>query len=183
MATIKHGRSAYVNHRCRCDICCEANRQHSRQWSQKPEHKAKKAAYEKQRYQQPEFKARADELGKKWREANIDRCRENKARWKEGNRDRIKATRDRWRLKKQFGITPLDRQNMEDMQGGVCAICWREPTKGTVLVVDHCHHSGKVRGLLCAPCNAALGVFQDAAETLRRAMAYLEQGAISNVEG
>lgn len=44
-------------------------------------------------------------------------------------------------------------------QKGVCAICGRKPEER--LVVDHDHSSGKVRGLLCSPCNLGLGIFED----------------------
>lgn len=42
------------------------------------------------------------------------------------------------------------------------------------LVVDHCHSSGKVRGLLCHNCNRALGLFQDSMSSLTRAIEYLK---------
>jgi hypothetical protein len=45
-------------------------------------------------------------------------------------------------------------------QGGACAICKQPPTRRP-LFVDHCHTTGKVRGLLCHGCNAALGFMRD----------------------
>jgi hypothetical protein len=39
--------------------------------------------------------------------------------------------------------------------------------------VDHCHHSRRVRGLLCVGCNAAIGHFSDNPQALRAALTYL----------
>jgi hypothetical protein len=44
----------------------------------------------------------------------------------------------------------------------------------TNFVVDHCHATGKVRGLLCHNCNRALGLMQDNIENIKRAADYLE---------
>jgi hypothetical protein len=48
---------------------------------------------------------------------------------------------------------------MVAQQGGVCRICKTKPARP--LFVDHSHASGRVRGLLCHPCNAALGFMRD----------------------
>jgi hypothetical protein len=62
-------------------------------------------------------------------------------------------------------------------QGGLCAICREGPTgtgnKSVRLVVDHCHHTGEIRGLLCHRCNSALGKFHDDPERLFAALKYL----------
>ena len=58
---------------------------------------------------------------------------------------------------------------MFDSQNGKCAICDKEPNK---LVVDHCHDSGKIRGLLCHSCNRSISIFERA-DILNRAMKYL----------
>lgn len=61
-----------------------------------------------------------------------------------------------------------------ERQGGLCAICrLRAATH-----VDHCHASTAVRGLLCAPCNGALGMLSDDPERLMRAAAYVAEGAV-----
>lgn len=89
--------------------------------------------------------------------------------------------RDRYLLR-NYAITIETFEAMLAEQGGVCAMCLKE---GFVmadhhkekLVVDHCHTNGKVRGLLCHNCNRALGLLQDDAATLLRAVEYLKKGS------
>jgi hypothetical protein len=57
-------------------------------------------------------------------------------------------------------------------QGGVCAGCG-EPPHGIRLAVDHCHKTGRIRGLLCWLCNRAIGILRDKAQTASRLGAYL----------
>lgn len=66
-------------------------------------------------------------------------------------KDKIKNAQ----LKRYYGITLEYYNQMLKKQDYKCAICRKESTKS--LVVDHCHKSGKVRGLLCSdPCNIKL---------------------------
>lgn len=61
-------------------------------------------------------------------------------------------------------------------QGNKCKICeTHESEFDKRLAVDHCHKTGKVRGLLCSSCNTSLGKFKDDPEILRRAINYLER--------
>lgn len=68
---------------------------------------------------------------------------------------------------------------MLEVQDYACAICGemedklREDGTEQPLSVDHCHVSGRVRGLLCHRCNTALGLFRDDPEVLKRAIEYL----------
>lgn len=57
-----------------------------------------------------------------------------------------------WHLRKTFGITGADYDAMLSAQGGGCAICGAGPTHRR-LSVDHCHRTGRIRGVLCPPCN------------------------------
>lgn len=75
------------------------------------------------------------------------------------------------RLRRLYNLSPEKREQLLASQGGVCAIC-KKPGK---LVVDHCHASGCVRGLLHSTCNAALGMFRDNVEHLQNAIAYLKK--------
>jgi len=82
-------------------------------------------------------------------------------------------------LQYNYGITLEIYEKMHYEQNGKCKICKNpETTKNnqkslSCLAVDHCHKTGKVRGLLCAKCNKALGAFKDNIETLTNAINYL----------
>jgi len=80
----------------------------------------------------------------------------------------------------KYGISSKDYLRMVDEQGHVCKICGedgKELTKSRVmkLEIDHCHETGKVRGLLCHKCNKALGLLKDNIETLSNAIKYLKE--------
>lgn len=73
-------------------------------------------------------------------------------------------------LKIKYNLTPDAYNALLEIQGNCCAIC-KDGDKR--LVVDHCHVSGKVRGLLCHQCNVALGMFKDNKTTIKTALEYL----------
>lgn len=82
------------------------------------------------------------------------------------------------KLKNLYGITVEDFWDMHKQQKGLCAICNSPESRklnGAVahLVVDHCHETGKVRGLLCHKCNTGLGHVEKR-EWLLKAIVYLE---------
>ncbi len=80
------------------------------------------------------------------------------------------------RLRKKFGIGLDEYYAMHEAQGGKCKLCGREEmTRQRRLAVDHCHTTGKVRGLLCHHCNTGLGNFNDSVELLHKAVAYLRE--------
>jgi len=94
------------------------------------------------------------------------------------SKDRFKG----YDLKKGFGITLVDYNKMNADQNGVCAICGNKETmvnprhlhgKPQNLSVDHCHETGKIRGLLCSSCNVGLGYFKDNVALIEKAMNYL----------
>jgi hypothetical protein len=91
--------------------------------------------------------------------------------WYRKNPDRIHNTV----LLQKFGITKAAYDALLLAQNGVCAICDKECKSGRRLAVDHCHSTGKVRGLLCIKCNNALGKVDDSPRILRRMIDYLER--------
>lgn len=89
-------------------------------------------------------------------------------RWKKENPERVRSNR----LKYKYGIT-LDQYNLIlEQQGGVCAICARLNFRN--LAVDHCHKTGKVRGLLCDPCNVSLGLMGESIASIEKILVYLK---------
>ncbi|MCK9571543.1 endonuclease VII domain-containing protein [Candidatus Pacearchaeota archaeon] len=107
------------------------------------------------------------------------KCRSQSAAWQEGNPEKRFAQRLR-----KYGISPQEYGDILKLQGGGCAICGAEQSKdkckrsksktGTRrLHVDHDHKTGRVRGILCASCNIAIGKFGDDPELLYRASLYL----------
>jgi Zn-finger nucleic acid-binding protein len=81
------------------------------------------------------------------------------------------AKRER-KLVRKYGITLAEYDGMHTAQGGVCAICNEPERIDRRLAVDHCHVTGRVRGLLCAMCNTAIGKLRDSTELLERALHY-----------
>lgn len=79
---------------------------------------------------------------------------------------------------RRFGLSRAAYDAMSATQGHLCAICRQPETtlqKGTLtsLAVDHCHATGRIRGLLCRACNTALGLLGDDPQRLVRATQYL----------
>lgn len=64
-------------------------------------------------------------------------------------------------------------------QNGSCKVCNKQLTRvhgtGDSVVVDHCHNTGRVRGLLCNECNRGLGYFRDSQTSLLNAARYLAE--------
>lgn len=80
-------------------------------------------------------------------------------------------------IKKLYKLSLRDYEAMKIAQNGKCAICLKAPKK---LFIDHCHNSGKVRGLLCHFCNVGLGNFRDNPKFLAAAMGYLASSILAN---
>lgn len=85
-----------------------------------------------------------------------------------------KNTARNYALKINFGITLEDYNKIFEDQNGKCKICGKHQSELTLsLNVDHCHITGKIRGLLCGNCNKALGLFKDNTKSLKNAINYL----------
>lgn len=91
------------------------------------------------------------------------------------NQDKI------YNLRNHYGMTLDEYTNLLDQQNHVCAICKKAETridkrtgKPRSLSVDHCHTTGRIRGLLCGFCNGALGFVNDDIEVLETMIQYLK---------
>jgi len=98
-------------------------------------------------------------------------------------RTRIKASNTqharRYKLMHRYGMSLEEFGLRLEQQQGVCAICRRTFDK---LCIDHCHHTGKLRGLLCHGCNAGLGFYEDNPAFMIRSAAYLRYWARKHAE-
>ena len=111
----------------------------------------------------------------RWDRANPDKRKANNTRWASNNLDKYRTIRRGVELKYRYGITLSDYDALLESQGGVCAICGGAERSGRPLYVDHCHATGKVRGLLCNLCNKGLGHFRDKVSTVLLAASYLSR--------
>lgn len=105
-----------------------------------------------------------------WQAANPERKRIHAANWYQAHRDEAIQRVRKAKLRSLYGMTPADRDIMAEKQGQRCLICCQPRP----LVIDHDHQTGRVRGLLCDPCNTGIARFGEEPETLRRAAQYLE---------
>lgn len=111
-------------------------------------------------------------LARKKRHAFLELPEEEKKRLRDIRQDK----KYKERLKYDYGMTVEDYEALSAYQGDCCAIC-KVPSLSLSqrLAVDHCHATGKVRGLLCKACNAALGLLKDSPEVLETAFKYLKE--------
>lgn len=105
-----------------------------------------------------------------WQSRNVERVRLTTKGWTSRHADFVKKHCERRRLKK-YGITSEQYRDLLAQCGGKCMICRRQPDK--TIDIDHCHKTGRVRGLLCNGCNTGLAKFRDDATVLEAAIEYL----------
>lgn len=83
-------------------------------------------------------------------------------------------------IARQHQITVNEYRKLIESQNNLCAICGKQESRiarkdrsVSPLSIDHCHKTGKIRGLLCGKCNMALGGFEDSIEMMQNAITYL----------
>ena len=114
---------------------------------------------------------------KRWRIRNPELQKQAMLSWKSKQSPESLRLRGRkTQLKLLYGLTVEDYNKMLAKQGHCCAICGTgKPTgKWKVFAVDHCHKTGKIRGLLCNECNRGMGLLKDSSDLLRKAADYLD---------
>ena len=120
----------------------------------------------------------------KWQHANPEKTAAMARSYRERNPEKAKAAAKKWyqanKAKKVFrtrlrryGLTEEEYQNLLERSNNGCEICG-EPFRATPHI-DHCHDTGRVRGLLCSHCNHGLGKFRNDPQLLRKAIRYLKR--------
>lgn len=101
--------------------------------------------------------------------SDVERSRAYHREWRKKNPERARG----FGLKFRFGIGFEHYEALLRSQNGGCAICGGQNSKGRALAVDHCHKTGKVRGLLCSKCNSGIGMLGDSSLLLKIATEYV----------
>lgn len=109
------------------------------------------------------------------RDKILERGRIYAAKRREESKEHVYFMNRRSALKKNYGMTLEEYNDMLESQNGVCKICCGLNTHSNRgnLYVDHCHSTGKVRGLLCNYCNSGLGNARDRIDILEKMIIYL----------
>ena len=113
------------------------------------------------------------ERARRWKRENPERDAANQAAFRTSGKKRVSDRKSH--LRRKFGISLEDYEQLLQDQGGRCAICERPPREDIALHVDHEHGTGRIRGLLCFRCNNALGDLGDSRERLDAAAEYLDR--------
>ena len=149
--------------------CRECSKEYMKKYFQKN----KEVWNEARRKIQPEINARKREryrTEEEYRQDAIKKSKEYRSKNPEKRKDND--------LRNMYGLNIEQFQDIIDSQGGGCAICGRQQNRekrARSLHVDHDHHTGKIRGVLCSCCNKAIGLFRDDPELLERAAQYLKE--------
>lgn len=106
-----------------------------------------------------------------WYKNNPDKRLAKQRSWHRRNRNKPFI----YKLKSVYGLTLEQYEAMYAAHKGVCAICKNPEPKGRSLHIDHCHETGKIRGLLCSHHNHLLGFAQDSILILESAIMYLQR--------
>lgn len=143
--------------------------------------KNKTAVLARQKEAYDENPARKLASNKRWQEENRPRMREiqkdhydrNSATICERKRELYEPDKKYARkLIREYGIDIAEYERLFEKQKGRCKLCRGSFKK---LCVDHCHDTGKVRGLLCRKCNTGIGMLGDNADVCERAAKYLRR--------
>lgn len=124
------------------------------------------------------------EVQDKWKIKNKHRTSGYSKSWRSRNPDKVKDQDRRNHLRTEYGLTVEQYDDMVALQEGRCLVC-REIPMGkrgySTLHVDHCHITGRVRGLLCGRCNTALGSLKESEEITQNLVRYIQKHVKENV--
>ncbi len=128
-------------------------------------------------YKRGDCKACARKYANDWRNSSEEMKARRRAAVKasaERHPDVIIRSRRR-KAWKRLGIDPDAAEAYYLAHKGQCEICGKSnPNPERALAVDHCHTTGKIRGMLCGNCNSGIGFFKEDIEVMLKAIAYLK---------
>lgn len=146
----------------------EKEREYRQKYRSKPEVKAQRAEYNSKYYQEHKEQTRLTK--QKWNERNKVKRAEYEKKYRKQHPDRFRAKMQRKNYKK-YGLT-VEQALALKVNG--CEVC----KSSDRLHIDHCHKTGKIRGVLCNYCNLALGILKDDPLRIAALLNYLLAGAV-----
>ena len=106
-----------------------------------------------------------------WNKANKDKRSKISNNWYQKNISKVKGIA----LKREYNLSMEQYDQLLSQQNNCCMVCHKNQVLfKKKLAVDHCHETGKIRGLLCDGCNRGLGFLKDSIEVLESAITYLK---------
>ena len=118
-------------------------------------------------------RAQCRDYGQNYKGARNARLRE----WRRENPAAARRNNRRGKLMAKYRLTEDDVEAMRENQGARCAICGRLATR---LFVDHCHTTGRVRGLLCPGCNTFLGWYERRVDAVQKYLEAQDRGKLDS---
>lgn len=154
---------------CRCNRCTVSCRKQRRAYYQR---NTKKLLEWQRDYNRCHVQERRLQR-KKYYQLNSEKVLLKNKDYAQRNPEKIAA----YQRRRRYGITQKDYDSLLKNQKGVCAICKGTNKSGRGLGVDHCHTTGKIRGLLCDNCNRGIGFLGEDIKRCREVIDYLSRAA------
>jgi hypothetical protein len=113
---------------------------------------------------------------KAYRKKNYEECKRREELYRNNNRKKNREYTRAWHIKRKYGLSVLDRNNLLKKQNHKCALCGE--LLGRKFSIDHCHKSGKVRGIVHQFCNLVLGFSKEDVNILKKTIKYIKKHKI-----
>ena len=110
---------------------------------------------------------------RRYREKNRTSVRDSQRAYYHKNIDRVRKINYKRHLKNKYGITEQELIDLMEKSNYGCFICGKKHDDKQKLNIDHCHKTGKIRGLLCWDCNIGISKFKDNSTLMERAASYV----------
>ena len=123
-------------------------------------------------------------LDKRANDGRASSCKQcnNKEHRKRYSSKEYKNSNHKYRMEKRYGLSPLDFDTLIGANNNCCHLCNKKFKDTRHKHIDHCHETGRVRGILCKDCNTALGKLGDNEEGLLKALRYLRSNPFNHLD-